>query len=112
MNIWLDDEPEKRVKPQGFYHFDDIEEIKKFLELGKVEHLSLDHDLGSCSRCCIAAPGDRHATCPHVPTGMDLVKWMAETGHWSKAKPVVHSRNVVAAKRMRLLIEESFPERS
>lgn len=69
-----------------------------------VEEASLDHDLGQCAAC---ADGERD-TCSHAATGYDLVKWMAETGHWPRTKPVVHSANPVGAAAMRQMIDRHW----
>jgi hypothetical protein len=110
LNIFLDDEPEKRrhLKPAGFFHFDNIEDIKELLVQGKVDQLSLDRDLGACSSCCIKFHATIGASCEHVPTGEDLVRWMVDTGNWSLTKPVVHSLNKVAAARMRVMIDQHW----
>ena len=47
-------------------------------------------------------------TCEHVGTGLTLCVWMAETGHWPKKAPVVHSMNHRGADRMREIIARAF----
>lgn len=111
LNVWLDDEPEKRKCPEGFIHVDNIDDIKQMLLAGEIDQLSLDHDLGVCGRCAIAAAStgkDPGASCEHVPTGYDLVLWMETTGNWSRAKPIVHSRNPVGKAKMESTINASF----
>lgn len=76
-----------------------VEEAKALLLPGDVECASLDHDLGMVE----TSPGIFSET--EQPNGMALCRWMAETGHWPKFKPAVHSANVVAAPVMRAFIE-------
>lgn len=85
MNLWLDDE---RPAPEGWAWYLDIGLAKTALFAGLVDKMSLDHDLGEGKL-----------------TGYDLVKWCAETGHWSRSKPTVHSMNPVGAADMRSTID-------
>jgi hypothetical protein len=48
-------------------------------------------------------------TCEHLGTGYTLCVWMAETGHWPKQKPTVHSMNHKGSARMQEIIDRSFP---
>lgn len=73
MRLWLDD---SRPAPPGWVHCQTVEAAKVLLETGKVEDLSLDHDLGVAK-----------------PTGLDLCRWMADTGHWPTNKPTLHTAN-------------------
>ena len=71
MNIYMDD---VRSCPLiGFKTVRSVEKTQRYLANGCVEHLSLDHDM--CPQSSIGQP-------PTKPTGMDLVLWMARTGHW------------------------------
>lgn len=79
-----------------------LEEAKAFVLAGPVDYMSLDHDLGQCD-ACRSDLGPDH--CPHVGTGYDFVKWLAETGHWPKHKPHVHSANPVGAAHMRQMFD-------
>lgn len=114
INIFLDDE---RPAPMRFdgnpWHVTmDMEWIKEQLIKGRVNELSLDHDLGVCSRCQIKAASagkDAGASCFHVGTGYDLAKWMAETGHWSKVRPICHSANPVGKRNILSTIDRYFP---
>lgn len=115
LNVWLDDEPEKRKCPKGFIHVDNIDDIRDMLRNNEVDQLSLDHDLGVCSSCAIAfakVGKDPGASCRHVPTGYDLVTWMEITDCWPRQKPIVHSRNPVGRERMQLVIDRSFRPQS
>lgn len=99
MNVWLDD---VRLPPPGWVHVKTVPGAQAHLKTGRVEKLSLDHDL------------DWHATVglpPLVETGYDLVVWMVSTGHWPKHKPVVHSANPVGRARMVQTIELHWPLR-
>jgi NAD+-processing family protein with receiver domain len=78
-----------------------LDEAKALLLAG-VDEASLDHDLGMCSECWSELGPNN---CPHVGTGYDLVKWMAEHGVWPRLKPRVHSANPVGAHAMRQMID-------
>src|SRR3972149_2433857 len=88
MKLYLDDE---RVEPEGWTRIKTVQEAKEFLLSGKVEELSLDHDLGT------------------EETGYTLCLWMAETGNWPAKKPGIHSANPVGVANMRSVIERYFP---
>lgn len=110
MNLWLDD---VRPAPIGWLHVKNITDAKLHLEAGHVERASLDHDLGACEPCMdlwrARAWADAMPHCSHVGTGYDLCVWMAETGHWPKEPPTVHSANPVGRDRMRGVIHRYFP---
>jgi len=59
MKVWLDDE---RPAPSGWKHVYWPEEAIRLLRSGRVDEISLDHDLGD----------DRHGT------GNDVVLWIEE----------------------------------
>lgn len=86
MKLWLDNE---RPAPHGWTAVKTLAEAKRHLEAGGVERASLDHDLDG------------------EETGHDLVQWMADTGHWPRFKPKVHSGNVDGAIKMKRLITQS-----
>lgn len=102
-----------------------VAEAKKILEQNteEVTHMSLDHDLGYayCRTCafrdaeepCMASDGvNFECDCPcHVeaPTGMDFLKWVAETNRWPTNRPTVHSANRPAAERMEHFIHDHGP---
>lgn len=91
MKLWLDD---IRPAPEGWTWVKTADLAKVHLANGLVVEASLDHDLG---------PG---------ATGYDLCKWMAETGHWPKLRPRVHSANPVGREAMEWTIYRYFPEPS
>lgn len=95
-----------RNAPAGWKLTRTVEDTKLLLMAGLVDHLSLDHDMGMCDSCRekILNHGGL-LWCEHVPTGMALVDWMVETGHWPKFKPVVHSANPIGKMRMQMTIE-------
>lgn len=100
IRLWLDD---SRPAPTGWLRVTTVRNAKRLLEIGLVRELSLDYDLGWCAECIAAgehlkASGRRH--CEHTPTGYDLVKWMAETEHWSLEPPTVHSGNIDGGAQM------------
>ena len=84
MKLGLDD---GRPAPRGFTRVKTLAEAKRYLETG-VEVASLDHDL---------ADGE---------TGMQLLDWMKETGHWPRYKPKVPSGNVERAIEMKRLTSQ------
>ncbi|MBI5544590.1 MAG: hypothetical protein HY901_11920 [Deltaproteobacteria bacterium] len=91
MKLWLDD---VRPAPPGWVQARTIEEAQRWLVTGEVEEASLDHDLGV-----------------EQPDGRALVRWMAQTGHWPKHRPVVHSMNPVGRMYMEGVIERYFGKR-
>ena len=100
MKLWLDD---FREAPNGWTHVTTVEAAQELLINGNVEEASLDHDLGFQ----FDAEGEE---IPYDRTGYDLVKWMAETGHWPKKKPSVHSMNPAGRQNMKALIDRYFPQ--
>jgi hypothetical protein len=64
-----------------------VENCKMLLKMRLVEDLSLDHDMGD------------------QETGMDLVKWMCETGYFPSGKITIHSANFDAAQRMQSYLD-------
>jgi hypothetical protein len=94
IHLWLDD---VRSPPEGWTHCRTIDEAKEHLKAGKVYLASLDHDLGEDERGCL------------LPSGYDLVKWMAENNCWPLKKPYVHSANPVGAQNMNEMIDRYFP---
>jgi hypothetical protein len=87
--IWLDD---IRPAPPGWSRVDRVGVVKIMLSHETVHVLSLDHDLGEGR-----------------PTGYDLVKWMAETGHWPIVGIQIHSANPVGVSNMKATIERYAP---
>jgi hypothetical protein len=91
MKLWVDD---VRPAPPGWVHARTIAEAQELLAAGQVEEASLDHDLGMDQL-----------------DGSALVRWMAQTGHWPRARPVVHSMNPVGRAYMEGVIERYFAPR-
>ena len=84
MKVYLDDE---RETPAGWHRVYWPEEAIELLKTGKVEKISLDHDLGD----------DEHGT------GYDVVLWIEEAVFTSDFKsPIikVHSANPSAREKM------------
>ena len=67
-----------------------VENAKWFLQQGLVENLSLDNDMGKNSETGLLNP-----------TGLDLVKWMIESGFWPEGVITIHSENFINAQRMK-----------
>lgn len=85
MRVWLDDE---RKMPEGFdLHVRTATEAIDVLKTGKVQLISLDHDLGP----------------PEAGTGYDVAAWIEEAA-FSKQIPRlewrIHSANPVGRERM------------
>lgn len=100
VKLWLDD---SRPAPPDWLRVTTVASAQRLLEAQVVHEVSLDYDLGWCPDCIhrgehLKHTGQRH--CPHTPTGYDLVAWMAETGHWPKLPPNVHSGNLDGGARM------------
>lgn len=91
--------------------------MKGIMTMITVTSMSLDHDLGACEECMAGRSQlqwleEHHFQtmphCGHVGTGLDLVKWMVEGGHWPKQKPAVHSANREGRAAMQALIDTHF----
>ena len=100
LRVWLDD---SRPAPPGWLRVTTVASAQRLLEAGLVSEISLDYDLGWCAECLtrgehLKRSGQRH--CPHMPTGFDLVAWMAETHHWPVYPPIVHSGNMEGGAKM------------
>jgi hypothetical protein len=100
LKLWLDD---SRPAPSDWLRVTTVVSAQRLLEVQLVHEVSLDYDLGWCADCIhrgehLKHTGQRH--CPHTPTGYDLVAWMADTGHWPKLPPNVHSGNLDGGARM------------
>ena len=121
MNLWLDDVRDPNDHGAiGWTWVRNVPEAQLLLAAGAVGRASLDHDLGICDACRQGMTDDEWFArnkglamphCDHVGTGYTLCLWMAETGHWPREKPDVHSRNPVGAKRMRGVIDRYFGTR-
>lgn len=115
MNLYMDD---VRAVPVGWTVARSVKSAKAALETGDVDYASLDHDMGACDDCTrtgdhvgdMLSPETTYMNwCRHAEDGTSLVRWMIETGHWPKHKPIVHSANPVGRERMQALIEAHFP---
>jgi len=86
MKIFLDD---IREAPEGWIRAYWPEEVIKYLKTGKVEEISLDHDLGDDSR----------------GTGYDVIKWIEEavaTNEFVPPEIRIHTSNLSARLKMEL----------
>ena len=89
MKVYLDDE---RSTPDGWVRVYWPDEAIELLKTGKVQEISLDHDLGNDER----------------GTGYDVVLWVEEavmTKGFFPPKMSVHSANSSAREKMELGIE-------
>jgi hypothetical protein len=110
MNLWLDD---VRPAPEGWVWVKTVHDVQKLLLQGKVEKMSLDHDLGPqplCHSCDGETQdcGQCHCHNRHSD-GTDLVNWMVGANKWPLHKPLVHSQNPEGAKHMRQMIDRYYP---
>jgi len=99
MRVYLDD---VREPYEGWVLVKTAEEVITLLRAGSVAQLSLDHDLGMRE----TSPGIFVEV--EAFDGTWLVKSMIREGLWPTEKPLVHSANPPAAKRMRDLIDAFF----
>jgi hypothetical protein len=115
LNVYMDD---VRTCPYpGWTVTRTVEDTMTLLAAGDVNHLSLDHDMGACAACREAGldignmltPETTYMHwCQHAMDGTKLVRWMIETGHWSKQKPELHTANPAGRMRMASLIQRYF----
>ena len=113
IKLWLDD---RRPPPSGWVRAYTVADAQAILMTGEVDEASLDHDLGACASCMgglttdewLEAHDYNMPVCEHVGTGYTLCLWMAETGHWPRNRPIVHSMNQTGADQMREVIRRHF----
>jgi hypothetical protein len=91
INLWLDD---LRQPPAHWKWAKDIEKAKQYFTSPQHEVMimSLDHDLGD-----------------DVPTGYDLVSWMADNDKWPTEAIYLHTSNPAGRKRMENVINIHSP---
>jgi len=89
MNLYLDD---LRDPPEGWEVSKSAFDTMVCLLSGKVDILSLDHDLG-----------DRK------PTGYDLVRRMVKKNIWPNKGFILHTANPIGRENMKQLIEKYSP---
>lgn len=93
MKLFLDDE---RTPPDGWTLVRWPDEVIELLELGGVDELSLDHDLGDDQR----------------GTGYDVLKWLEEAVYIRGFRPpnriVIHSANASAWTKMSAAIDSIY----
>lgn len=109
VKVWLDD---SQPAPPDWLRVTTVASAQRLLTAQAIHEISLDYDLGWCPDCIhrgehLKHTGQRH--CPHTPTGYDLVAWMAQTGHWPKLPPNVHSGNLDGGARMLGVIARFWP---
>lgn len=102
IKLYLDD---VRDPPDASWTLCRTLDAAKAVLLAGCDVASLDHDLGQCAACGgLLGPFN----CPHIGTGYDLVKWMAEHGVWPRTRPTVHSMNPIGAQHMRQMIDRHY----
>lgn len=87
MNLWLDD---IRPAPVGWVWAKTYAQAVDCLITGRVEHCSLDHDLGENRR-----------------TGYDVVCWMEANDCWPLVSIAIHSMNPVGKANMLRAMERN-----
>ena len=84
LRVWLDDDLEVRVAPEGWIHVTTAPECIELLDTGRVIELSLDHDLGD----------DRQ-----FGRGIDVPNWLGQQQEihdrllWPRDGVTIHSAN-------------------
>jgi hypothetical protein len=101
MKLYLDD---LRCPPFGWDLVRTADECIAVLESGKVEELSLDHDLAD-EHYASGEPLDGY----REKTGMSVVDWMVETGTWPTVV-YIHTLNPVGRGRMLAAVQRHAPE--
>lgn len=111
MKLWLDD---VRPAPEGWHWVTSVDGAKAAFLTCPITEASLDHDLGY-----VADPnwdGDPRepqeiAIAPNISRpgadGIDLVRWMCETGMYPSQSITIHSWNPVGARNMAELLRGS-----
>jgi hypothetical protein len=97
LKVWLDDEPQSPMRAAlcpapEWTHTRWPEETIELLKTGRVEHLSLDHDLGECH------------THSKPRTGYDVLLWIEEQVKVHGFVPPrirIHSQNASARDKMK-----------
>ena len=90
MKIYLDD---MRTAPEGWILMKTVPEVLEALASGRVEHLSLDHDLGD----------------DEAGTGYDVILWIEKEvflNGFTPPKIKIHTANVSARKKMELGLQK------
>ena len=100
MRVWLDDE---RKPPVGFTWVKTADEAIALLETGKVEFLSLDHDLADEHYADMS-----RSTGFKEKTGYDVVCWLEATDLWPPLGCAVHSFNPVGRARMLAVLDRVY----
>lgn len=103
MRLWHDD-----IRPppaDGWIWARTNDEAKSHLVMGEILEISLDHDLGyehvkdlpeDPDELAVVLLEDRN---PNAETGLDLVRWMVDTG-FIPPRITIHSWNADGAKEM------------
>lgn len=89
MKIYLDDE---RFPPKGWIRTKDVKSTINLIKTGRVEQLSLDHDLGTDKEC-----------------GYDVLLWIEEQvftneNFYPPTDIYIHTANPSARKKMKLAL--------
>lgn len=88
MKLWVDD---VRPAPDGYVWCKSVNEAKRFIIIGEIELIDIDHDAGVYS----VDGGDY----------IRLLDWLEETGRSYPIK--IHSMNPVGVENMRRIIQKN-----
>lgn len=105
IKVWLDD---VRTPPEGWVWVKTVKEAIQILSTGKVEEISLDHDLGDWETSYEGAEAGDLRQGAREKTGYDVVLWMAEHNAWPEIVRV-HSQNPVGREKMEKTIDHYAP---
>ena len=106
IRLYLDDQ---RKCPVGWTLARSVAEAVRLSLEYTVAEASLDHDLGACGECLRTVPeAARTLGCPHVPSGMEYLRWCHAADRWPLVPPRVHSLNVEGGAAMRAYIAEHY----
>lgn len=103
MKIYLDD---LRRAPVGWTRVKTAEACIARLKTGRVEELSLDHDLAE--EHYVEGSGYMSSPAYKEKTGMAVVEWMIANKVWPSSI-VLHTMNPIGRENMRLAIERHAP---
>lgn len=92
MKVWLDD---VRPAPAGWIHVLTVTEAIELLLTDQITEISLDHDLGDYE----SAGG----------SGIKVIDWLAEFGHWPPDGVHIHSANPVGRESMQRSLDRYSP---
>ena len=106
-HVYLDD---IRYPPEPWELVRTYRECLEALQMGNVDYLSLDHDLGIHESSYYMQEHEFSAGQFWPYTGYDVCKWMVEHNIWPSVSITLHTANPVGRINMRQLINRYKPE--